>query len=64
MQAWLKIFQWKRILVFSIETVFTVKNVVVFDHCKKSLNDAKVHRFRITALKREISKQQGINSAI
>jgi hypothetical protein len=41
-----------------------VKNVAVFCHCLKSLPEAKVKRFRLIALKMEVSKQPGINSVV
>ena len=57
MQTWPKRFQWRRISVCGIETVFCgimVKNVATFCHCLKSLPGAMVmKRFRLIALKKE-----------
>jgi hypothetical protein len=36
--------------------------VAAFCHCLKSLPGAKVKRFRLIALKKEVSKQPGVNS--
>ena len=44
--------------------VFLVKNVAAFCHCLKSQPVAKVKRFRLIALKREVSKQPTINSVV
>ena len=41
-----------------------VKKVAVFCPCLKSLSEAKVKRFRLIALKKEVSKQPGINSVV
>ena len=41
-----------------------VKNVAAFCPCLKSLPEAKVKRFRLIALKKEVSKQPGVNSAV
>ena len=35
----------------------SVKNVTAFCHCQKSLPEAKVKRFRLLALTKEISKK-------
>ena len=41
-----------------------VKNVAAFCPCPKSLPEAKVKRFRLIALTKEVSKQPGINSVV
>ena len=41
-----------------------VKNVAAFCLCLKSLPEAKVKRFRLIALTKEVSKQPGINSIV
>jgi hypothetical protein len=41
-----------------------VKSVAAFYHWLKSLPEAKVKRFRLIALKKEVSKQPGINSVV
>jgi hypothetical protein len=38
-----------------------VKNRTTFCHCSKSLPEAKVKRFRLIALTKEVSKQPAIN---
>ena len=56
----LKRFQWIIILVCDIEIIlgiFLVKNVVAFCPCLNSLPEAKVKKFRLIALTKEISKQ-------
>lgn len=40
------------------------KNVSAFCHCPNSLPEAKVKRFRLIALTKEVSKQPGINSIV
>ena len=39
-----------------------MKNGTAFCHCLKSLPEAKVKRFILIALKKEVSKQPGINA--
>ena len=41
-----------------------MKNVAAFHPCLKSLPVAKVKRFRLIALTKEVSKQPGINSVV
>ena len=41
-----------------------MKNVAAFCPCPKSLPEAKVKRFRLIALTKEVSKQPGINSVV
>jgi hypothetical protein len=41
-----------------------VENVAAFCHCPKSLPEAKVKRFRLIALKKEVSKYQSTNSVV
>lgn len=41
-----------------------VKNMAAFCPCPKNLPEAKVKRFRITALAKEISKQSSINFVV
>ena len=41
-----------------------IKNVAAFWLCSKSLPEAKVKRFRLIALTKEVSKQSGIDSAV
>ena len=60
MQTWPKRFQRRRISVFVVETVFCgilVKNVAAFCPCLKSLPEAKVKRFVLIALTKEVSKK-------
>ena len=40
------------------------KNVSAFCHCPNSLPEAKVKRFRLIALTKEVSKQPGTNSVV
>ena len=66
MQTWPKRFQWRRISLCDPRLFFgiLVKNVATLGHCLKSLPEAKVKRFRLIALKKEVSKQPGINSVV
>jgi hypothetical protein len=41
-----------------------VKNMAAFCHCSKNLPEVKVKRPRLIALKKEVSKQPGINSVL
>ena len=41
-----------------------LKNMAAFCPCPKSLPEAKVKRFRLIALTKEVSKQPGINSVV
>jgi hypothetical protein len=41
-----------------------VRKVAAFCHCPKSLPEAKMKRFILIALKKEVSKQPGINSVV
>ena len=38
--------------------------MAAFCHCLKSITEAKVKRFRLIALTKEVSKQPGINSVV
>jgi hypothetical protein len=41
-----------------------VKDVAAFCHCLKSLSEAKVRRFRLTAVRKEVSKKLGKNCVV
>jgi hypothetical protein len=41
-----------------------VKTVAAFCHCLKNLSEDKVKRFRLIALKKEVSKRPRINSVV
>ena len=41
-----------------------MKNMAAFFHCPKNLSEAKVKRFRLIALKKEVSKQFSVRSVL
>lgn len=60
MQTWPKRFQWKRISVYGLETVFfgiLLKNMAGFYPYLKNLPEAKVKRFIFIALTKKVSKK-------
>jgi hypothetical protein len=62
MESWLKRFQRRRILVCARDHSCDIleKNVAAFCPCLKSLPEAKMKRFRLILLTKEISKQSSI----